>query len=160
MVGTHIVPLSELGLLDRALFEKERSKYDGREALMQETIPPLGCLWNEAVFLSPVHPVDILDELAQIDESMSRRDFFKIDASILDPALTTIWLHEGDKKTPDMFLPFRPEELCRYSKIPERTLRFYRLRRSRGLPILIFAGIPHVLYKGRIDVSAAEIISV
>lgn len=158
--GDHIVPLNRLKELNIELYEKQQKKYIGREAIMLDAIPPLECLWNDVVFLSPVHPKDILEALTAVGVPMLRREFFKIEASTLDSSLTTIWLHHSDRKTPETFVPFRPEELEQYTRIPPRTHCYYRSQKAAGRQVLLFAHIPHVLFKGSIDIRGLERISV
>lgn len=160
MSGNRIFPLSELKEHLPDVYESARKKYVGREQLMKEVIIPLNCLWNEAVFLSPVHPAETTRAMEAAGHPTDMRDFFQIDASTLDPALTTVWLHKGNSRNPEDFVPFIPEELGRYSKLPMRTVVYYWRQKTCGQRPLVWLFVPHILFKGSIDVSRVERIRV
>ena len=56
MVGDTVVPLGQLRLLDPDLYETQKAKYAGREAVLDYQIPLLSCGFLDTVHCSSVHP--------------------------------------------------------------------------------------------------------
>src|SRR3954469_11560600 len=77
--GTILYPLNQLAGVAPDLYQQQRAKYHGREALMEQRVPQLDCLWNDVLHLSPVHPAR-LAELARVNElAWSAADWFEFD---------------------------------------------------------------------------------
>jgi hypothetical protein len=56
MRGERLYPLNELRSVDRNLYEREKAKYKGREAVLDFRIPLIDVLWNDTLHLSTIHP--------------------------------------------------------------------------------------------------------
>jgi hypothetical protein len=54
--GTVLYPLHQLTVIYPDIAAKHMTKYQGRRHLLNKPIPPLDCLWNDVLMLSPVHP--------------------------------------------------------------------------------------------------------
>ena len=160
MVGHTLYPSSVLENIHPEVAEFHRRKYINRPTLPFERIPTLNCLWKDVIFLSPVIPQNTAEAFKSCGIELRKRRFFRIDPRKIEPSLATIWLADGGSRSPETFIPFDPEVLGRYSQIPERTLKYYRsmVAEGRRREILVYALVPHVLFKGTIDVSDAEII--
>jgi len=80
MRGDVLYPLNLLRSTHPDLYEQERDKYVGREALLELRIPVLGVLWNDAVHLSPVHPRHLAAawRAAGLSSPVWEREFFRI----------------------------------------------------------------------------------
>jgi hypothetical protein len=162
MVGTRIVPLSSLKSLSLSLFEVAAEKYSNRPNVPLQRIPPLDCMWNDVVFLTAVPPQKIVRAYESCGARLIKRRFYRIDPSKLNQAKATIWNAESSSKSEEDFSPFDAETLESYGEIPQKTLEYYRrmMAEGRRREMLIFAHVPHILYRGEIDVSDAEIVEV
>jgi anaerobic selenocysteine-containing dehydrogenase len=58
-------------------------------------------------------------------------------------------------------VPFEPQSLHRYAEVPDAVRRYYASVEP-GSDLALFLGIPHVLYRGRIDLTfeGVEIVDV
>src|SRR6266542_1511690 len=56
MRGETLYPLNQLRSIDRALYEREKANYEGREAVLEFRIPLIDVLWNDTLHLSTIHP--------------------------------------------------------------------------------------------------------
>src|SRR5687767_12191852 len=54
--GEMLYPLAELRHRLPETYAAARAKYAGREWLLERPVPPLGCRWQDVVFLSPISP--------------------------------------------------------------------------------------------------------
>jgi hypothetical protein len=157
--GTTLMPGNMLHTISAELDAEFREKYADRPELMEETIPALDhCLWNDVLQFVAVHPIKTRQALAQAGRIYHRSHYFVIDPTDLAKKDTTIYLASKGPKTPDKFLKFCPESLERHTEITEGTLQYYRQTPIRNP--LVYAGFPHILYKGTIDVSNTPIITI
>jgi hypothetical protein len=59
---------------------------------------------------------------------------------------------------PRVFEPFDPDQLSEYDAIPEKSFAHWRhTHRTGGVPML-HLHIPHILYRGSLDVSTVPIV--
>ncbi len=65
LTGDRLYPLNTLQHLHPEIAEAHRAKYQGREWLLETRIPPLDCLFNDALMFSPVHPARLLGEMRE-----------------------------------------------------------------------------------------------
>lgn len=160
LLGSRLVPLSKLKELDRELWKRARKKYRGREKVIRSRIPPLGgCLWSEVHFFSPVHPAKIEAALVRAGHTTSPVGYFVIDASLLDPACAVIMREGHSLRRKRLYEPFSIEALSAYGEVPRRTERYYRDRAERGERPFLQRGIPHVLYRGTLNISDMSVIT-
>lgn len=157
MQGSVLYPLNQLKALHPEQYTSAAAKYVGREKLMQFEIPQLRCLWNDVIHLSPVHPSDIKNALGSAFRPRGFR-FYVIDPVILNPEKTIVYLSDEGKSGIKNFVQFNVESLPEYSKFPERTQRHYDDFIAKGKQPLLFDGIPHILYKGSIEVTDLKIV--
>ncbi len=161
MVGTKLYPLNTLKTLHPEAFETHVQKYAGRERLMRELIPRLGCLWNDVLFTSAVPPQEFCKAYYGAGFPRLRpMRFFRIDPQALDDrnfmVLTRMRVNE-----PRGYALYRHADLPSYASIPRETYVYWESEKASGnnRPFL-WMHIPHILYKGPIDVSGLEIIEV
>lgn len=162
--GSILTPLNQLRASNPELYEMGAAKYKEREHIMERRIPILDCLWNDVLHLSPVSPTDLKSALLEAGMQEKEWSFYQIDPGILDPTNTVTYLHKNidQMAVPDVseFVPFRFKDLPELSQIPETTKQYWKEQYDGGVKPLIFLGIPHILYKGSIDVSVTEIVTV
>ena len=157
-----LYPLNQLKTVEPEIYEKHIAKYAGREHITEMRILPLDCLWNDVLHFSAVHPNIVREALIEAGTPLQWRiDYFEIDPHLLDPKHTTVYLFRDREKgaalTPENFVPYDPDNLEKYAIIPEETKAYYKETLSQGKNPLTFRGIPHILYKGTIDVRQSGI---
>ena len=172
--GTTLYPLNRLADVYPDLYEKLQQNYATRRDIAALRIPPLGnCLWNDVLFLSPIHPALFEAALAEAGHTLPTpwRRFYRIDARLLNPASTvvyrsseTYWAGQFDVEKASVQIgidcvPFKPQLLDRLEEVPQATRDYYagvtaeaaaRAGQAGSFPA-IFLHTPHVLYKGDFD---------
>ncbi|MFB6246368.1 MAG: hypothetical protein ABEI74_02120 [Candidatus Pacearchaeota archaeon] len=82
---------------------------------------------------------------------------------MLDQEKSTIYLFKykedpSNFTSKDQFTKFKFSKVNKYKKVPELTKKYYKKEIEAGRDPLLFMFIPHVFYKGKIDVSNCEVI--
>jgi hypothetical protein len=164
MQGNILFPLNRLKETHVDVYEKEVDKYTGRENILLQRIPSLNCLWNDVLHLSAVHPSHI--KKALIDGGSTKlpdMEFFEIDPHTLNSEDTTVYLYKhsnmANKLKEDNFAQYNPDDIERYSLLPQDTKMYYKEMIVQGKRPLLFHRVPHILFKGSIDVSKIKRIS-
>jgi len=164
MQGQTLYPLNRLKDKYPKVYETRKEKYLGREYLLNLKIETLECLWNDVLFLSPVHPKKIKKALI---EAGRKKDFnekyYQIDTNDLDIEKIAIYSYPKKVKNFSLsskdFIDYSPEEIARHNFVPEATKQYYEESYNNGERPLPYVGIPHILYKDTIDVSNVPIVS-
>jgi hypothetical protein len=60
---------------------------------------------------------------------------------------------------PWVYEKFDPARMKEYSQIPEATLNYWGEAKKRGNVPLLFQHIPHILYRGILDISQLPIVN-
>lgn len=150
------MPRNELKKISCDLYEEKSQKYQGREFVSGKAVEPLGCRWGDVVFLSPVHPSLIRAELSKYKET-NEKQFFVIPINSLNSEdLAMFWYDNSNESHYDDVSVLREIDLGGLSDI---TKRHYERSFAQGKHPLLFHGLPHVLYRGKIDVSDLEVIN-
>jgi hypothetical protein len=109
------------------------------------------------VFLSPVHPDLIQDAMAKAGfANWKRSPAFEIGFGLLNSRNTTIWLHQ--RNIENQFIDYTDENIQKHSLVPERTHEYFLQCFKNDTSPLLQAGIPHVMHRGTIDISACGIV--
>lgn len=155
MIGTVLYPLNELQALYPDIYQREMAKYADhptREALPSTVLGLLDCLWNDVLHCAPIHPHRLYEKwVAHRIGSIPERYFYRI------PIERVAHLPVG-------FMRGRAVEwlqMASYEEIatvPAETEAWYRKLASEGRFGAHFAGVPHVLVKGSIDIEGLEIV--
>lgn len=157
-----LYPLNQLKDIYPDIYEKQVAKYMGREHLLDVNIPFLNCLWNDVLHLSPVHPKD-MDEAWRENGFNYELEFFEIDLDDLDRSNLVIYKYEELKinRTDERdIIPFSEEYVLGNNKVRQITKEYFKKCQEEGTKPLLFVGVPHILYKGSIDVSKSKIIKI
>jgi hypothetical protein len=164
MVGTVLYPLNELEDVDPETWRQEREKYAGREQVLEKRVPSLNCLWNDVLHLSAVHPADIIAALGDVGLEPLRRRFFEIDPFDLDADRTVVFVNRRASATDALdgsqWMPFQSAALTELSTFNEASRRYYRECAQGGRRPLLWGYLPHVLYRGSLDIRTLRIIEV
>lgn len=165
MQGHTLFPLNQLKDKYPEIYETRKEKYEGREYLLELEIEPLHCLWNDVLFLSPVHPEKIKSALMEAGRKEAfEHQYYQIDIHTLDKENIAVYSYLNIVKnlslSPGDYVEFSPEAIAEYNYVPETTKQYFRDTYEQGGKPLLYAGIPHILYKGTIDISDVPIVSV
>lgn len=155
MTGEVLYPLSELQKIDPALYNVHAAKYEGREHLMEERIPLLeNCLWNEVIFLAAVHPAHFRRAFESVGFEYPRPfRAFEFDVAYLDHSRMAV-IMTMEMNRPRTYEPFDPTRFKEYEVIPQKTLDYWKQERNAHKRPFHWMHVPHILYRGSLDVSS------
>lgn len=164
MEGTVLYPLNALKQIYPGVYAEHVKKYEGRMFVMDGKVPVLNCLWNDVLHMSSVNPADIKREMDKVGIDMRGSRFYKIYPDSLEPEKTIVYLYKMFEPNHAVaeadFEAYDPSRVGEYSTIPEGTKDYYRDMTKNDKRPLLWHMIPHILYKGSIDVADLEIITV
>lgn len=163
LVGSVLYPLNELRDRDPATFERARAKYEGREQVMELRVPLLNCLWNDVLHFSPVHPAEILEALEAVGVTPDRRRFLEVDSIELEPSRTVLFLNSTDREhrfDEGQWKWLDPRTVARHARLPQASRAYYAACARDGTRPFLFAHVPHVLFRGSVDVRRLTVLEV
>lgn len=163
--GNILYPLNVLKQKHPDIYEQQVSKYAGREQLLKHRIPILDCLWNDVLHFPSVNPREIKQALI---EGGGNPDiimrYYQVDPKLIprENAIVYLYAHADikDKLNETNFVSYNPDEAAKYSSMPQATKDYYREIIGNGGRPLLYHRIPHILYKGTLDISDVTIVSV
>ncbi len=165
--GSVLYPLNALRQEFPKLYAEAAKKYARREVLTQQIIPVLKCSWNDVLHFSPVHPKLIKEGLESAGIELQPMHWFEVNPVALgfNPDNAVIYLHPPKTyldftKMADDFRPFHNSALAGLSHMPEATIEYYKDSQKTGQSPLLFHRIPHVLYKGNLQLKDLRIVVV
>ena len=165
--GNWIVPLNLMPYMEgfNEIYKHEVAKYIGREHLLTREIPTLNCLWNDVIFLSPLHPHKHYEEYKKIGFTPKSIQFYKIPVEVLREKSVTVWNWFSYKKYPhgdplrhsiEAYCDFDFFHYQEMDDLPEDTKEFYRTSfdpsKPAKFPIYNWYRIPHILCQDPIDI--------
>jgi hypothetical protein len=163
MSGTVLYPLNGLKETLPEIYSEEIKKYTGRENLLKRIVPSLKCLWNDVLHLTAVSPEDLKSALENAGFKPKTASWFKIPISLVAGNNSTVFTYGKNRapEEPDLFIyeTFDSERMPFYGTIPEETLEYYRQEKAEGNTPLSFEFVPHILYKGSIETTGLEIVT-
>ena len=167
MQGDTLFPLNELKITMPEVYQKEVAKYKGREHVTQKRIALLNnCLWNDVLFLISTNPEEIIEARREAGwPDNGPHKYFKIDPSTLDQSKLAVFLFRpglgNTDSYDDQIVPYDPKDIEKYSYVPQETKDYFKQEFENGENgiKLFFRYIPHILYKGEINISNAEIVT-
>lgn len=156
-----LYPLAELQEKHADLFERHVGKYRGRESTLVREIPPLGCAWQEAVFLMPVHPQKICQAIAtHTNRHIPTVAYFTIDTSTLDQRRLAVRMFETDQYDLEEVRLLSDIEPRVPTEVPDRTIaylkKFRDFKSEQDRPKWVMY-VPHIFHRGSIDVQTLEL---
>ncbi len=160
LTGNILYPLNVIKEKFPELYVEKAKKYVGREHVMEQKIPILNCLWNDVLHFSSVNPKALKEALVESGLKDFPMSFYQIDPTLLDSANTVVYLYTSKQKTDNDFIPYDPNEVEKFSKVPQATKDYYKEIISSGGNPLMYHLIPHILHKGPLDISNMPIITV
>ena len=170
MKGNYLMPLNELKKVYPKIYKEEVKKYERRKHLLKERIKPFNCLWNDVLFLVSVSPKKLKKALKEAGKKeFTKTKWFKINPKQLEKVKTIIYLSKAilylyksnkisEKNDLKQFRKFDPRKLNQYNYIPKETKKYYKEEIENGRKPLLFSFIPHILYKGNINVKKIKMV--
>lgn len=165
-IGDLIISLNMMSYMDgySKIYKRAISKYQGREQLLTCLIPTLNCLWNDVIFLSPLHPYKHYEEYVRIGFTPRHLQFFKIPIEVLKEKRVTVWKSLSYKKYPiddpihDAIDSYCSIDFSHYQELedlPDDTKELYREnfdpKNPEVYPQFNWYRIPHILCQDPID---------
>ncbi len=173
LIGETLLPINRMaglpGYMD--VHQEAMKKYGGREGLCRKQIPPLGCEWLDVVFLSPVHPGLVFDEVLAAVRDVKPEDvelfrsfrerwrFIEIPIEELDQDCLTFYLPEENWEA-GRFVSLDDCPWNEYCKISEEARALYRDELRNGKTPLYWARLWHVLYRGVVSLHGKQFFAV
>jgi len=155
--GKFLYPLSELAEIDKRLYNKSFNKYKGREDWINREIPLLNCKATDVVNLSTINPIKLFAvEILLNIEKIEDKQIFKIPTSILKNQEFVLFSYDKD-----LNYKYKKQNINAYKEcihVPLDTVEHYIESKKNKESPLIFEYVPHVLVKGKVDISTAELI--
>jgi len=98
-----------------------------------------------------------------MDESLTL-SFYQIDPSVLNPNDCIVYFNNKKEKMEPLkekdFTIYHVEDIPKYSTLKQETTDYYKKQYDQGIRPLIFLFVPHILYRGSVDVSNVPTIQV
>jgi hypothetical protein len=165
LAGDTLYPLNVLKDKYPEIYNKKVAKYDDRPEVLNWKVPTLNCLWNDVLHLTAVHPELVKKALLEAGyKGTYEVSCYQIDPRLLDPKKTTVYLYINERliegTDPKDFTEFNPSDMGKYSDITEYTKKHYKRLFDKGEKPRIYPWVPHIFYKGSIDVKNLPIIKV
>lgn len=166
MQGAVLYPLNQLKEIHPDIYTEELKKYANRKQLPERKIPILDCLWNDVIHLTAVHPKKVKAALQEGGANPPRNKWFKINPIDLDASNLLVYLYQNRtrefarRNDLDNYTEFHISNLSKYNSIQEDTINYYKREVREGRKPFIFHLVPHILYKGSIDIRQCEVIQV
>lgn len=161
MHGQILYPLNELKTVNEELYNLYAEGYKDRQQLMATRVPVLDCLWNDVLFLSPVHPQKLYD-LAKangLDKQWRFKRFYAIKpGKEIDLESSAVFYRVGKEMDAMVYRPALEVRLSELNKVPRLTQAYYQLVAEKHHDLFPYQFVPQVMYKGTIDISDAKII--
>lgn len=161
MIGTRLMPLTEMAKIRPDLSGKYTEKYKGREEIMERRVPLLNCLWNEVVQFLPFHPGEAFGLQVQMGilPKMPHYEFFEIPLELLDPEKTAVYFKTAPGEENAQIKMLKDVDFALIQDMPQATKDYYQTLVGSGELPFNYQFVPHVLYKGILDVSSVKTIT-
>ena len=140
---------------------KNLEKYEGREEILERKIPLLDCLWNDVVQFLPLHPQKVfkLQKELGLITIVPPYKFYEIDASNLDPQKAVVFFKTAPGEENVQIKWLGEVDFASLREIPEATMAYYKTLVGTGALPFNYQFVPHIVYKGTIDISETNIIT-
>lgn len=171
MVGSELVPLSQLRTSAPAIYEQEVKKYDdhpARSVLPKRPIHLLHYLQEDVLHFSPIHPHLMYNGLKSVFPNGNQgAPFFEIPIERFR-GLPSVYFdmnrienyNFGESDPNELFEIFTPETYRSLERLPPEALDFYNQWKDRGESWAPAMGrIPHVMVRGCVNTSGCRIIN-
>lgn len=159
MKGSELIPLSKMLEVDPVLRAQYLEKYKGREEILERRIPLLNCLWDDVVQFLPLHPRKLFELQKQLGliTKIPDYNYYEINIEKLDPAKTVVFFKTAPGEEHVTVKWLKDVSLDELQDIPEATKEYYESMVGTGEPVFNYQFVPHILHKGTVDISSAQV---
>jgi len=160
MSGEIIYPLNQMKSIFPEIYEAQFKKYDWRPEIPVQRIPQLNCLWNDVVFLFATHPSVVSEALVESELNPLIHSYYEIPLDRLDMNNLSVkrWTRDNEGYH-EFWEEFDISKFDFYQKLDEGTRQYFEdCKNSLAQRLLVYLTVPHILYKGTINVSGLNII--
>lgn len=164
LIGTILYPLNQLKPKLPEVYENAVKKYQGREWLLNVMIPPLGCLWNDVLHFSLMHPSVIYKSLLDAGFTDSNKELLWFSIPLKDALSQPSTLYLNTRPWQDEKILLNSDfklatdaHVQELSDMPEINLQYYRDCAAKGERPLLWKRAPHLLLKGELDVATYRV---
>lgn len=163
MRGKVLYPLNQLKTVYPDLYKSYVGKYSGREKLIDRVIPTLNCLWNDVLHFSAVPP-EVVREALREAGAESKSSFFQIDSTTLDWNRMVVYLYSKNRIHGDLSVDsdeweaFDTKNIDCYNNLNQDTKEYYREKVLLGERPLLFHRVPHILFRGSMNVEHLSVV--
>ena len=161
MMGTSLIPLNRLRDVNIEIYENQKTKYTGREFLMDEIVPKLNCKWNDVLHFTAVEPRIVKESLfASGAKKLPNASFYKIPLTLFNLERTVLYKYTRNdgKFMEDEYEHLNKDNFPVSDSMSGDTLEYYRSCYEQGKKPLLFHRVPHILTMDDIDISRCEIL--
>ncbi|UPW83858.1 group-specific protein [Lysinibacillus sp. Ag94] len=170
MTGEVLISLNEIKLIDSELYKTYSKKYSDhpeRPSLFLKRIPKLNCLWNDVIFLLPLHPYYVYEALYSLGLSI-KKDlmFYEIPTERLMKNKNGVYFYNKENyRGPASDIPdeeIQVIDIISYpecSALPSDALAYFTEQHKKGVNFGMFAHIPHILSLGNINIKGVNMIN-
>jgi len=163
--GDILYPLNRLKTIFPDVYAEEVKKYAGREYTLRQKLPKLDCLWNDVLHFTAVHPKFVKQALIEGGQDPNfTRKYYQVPAQLLDSAHTVVYLYQFPDEEESInernIIPFKPQDMERYSNLPKGTKAYYKEEIAQGLRPLLYHLVPHILFRGELDTTSLTVVTV
>jgi len=161
--GKYIYPLSELKEIYPDIYKKEIKKYETRKQHPKIKIDIINTTWEDCVNFSTLNPIKIfqLEELLGTPGYKNIKDIDVFRFNIKDLKNFDMCLYDDSKspKNDEAYKKINPNTYKETQFIPNETTKYFIKSKDNQEYPLLFGYITHLLVKGKVPVSKADIIN-
>jgi len=161
MVGSILYPLNVLKQIHPEIYSEHVKKYDERQHLLTREIPILNCLWNDVLHFTVISPEDVKNNLEKAGFYYEPMSWYKIPVGSVEQDKCIALTYHIDRETgieTKEYQRFDHTKMDLYRIILPETIEYYIRKKKDGADPLLFHLVPHILYRGNIDIGNTEII--
>lgn len=158
LIGNILIPLNQMRSVMPDIRDKNLKKYKGREEILKRKLPLLNCLWNDVVHFLPLHPQKVFElqlELGLIPDIPPYK-FYEINLGNLNPKKTVVFFKTAPGEENSEVRWLSEIDFTALQEIPEATVAYYKTFVGTGELPFNYQFIPHILYKGTVDISTTN----
>jgi hypothetical protein len=163
MSGDVLYPLNQMKEVLPDIYDSQVKKYEWRKHIPKQINPQLDCLWNDVIFLFAINPITVNSAIINAGLDSLKLSYYKIPLDQLDQTCISVWRKktknsEGIRESE--FLPFDSTQMDSYNTLSDDSHEYFReMKMTSPKRYLIYLTVPHILYKGTINVNGLEIIT-